>query len=218
MYDTHRPGHVRENQTVRIFEGRLLVGLGGDRLLEGWVAIKVILSQGRIVLRRRRKQVLQCVDFRIRDPSGDGHETGGEAREDEWGGSSSKEREQGGNSTGGGGGGGRSAETNRTMKAGSLFEQKKALLPVLEALDETLKDNELTVDDERAGLYYGFSKARRMELDYRAAHPQVSAVVNADVWESEEEAVAWVSEEDAQDERMDSSCNIWASSAFDEIF
>lgn len=41
-------------------------------------------------------------------PSGDGHETGGEAREDEWGGRSSKEREQGGNSTGGGGGGGRS--------------------------------------------------------------------------------------------------------------
>lgn len=105
------------------------------------------------------------------------------------------------------------------MKAGSFLEQKKALLPVLEALDETLKgelrlvscvnasralvpDKELTVDDERAGLYYGFSKARRMELDYRAAHPQVSAVVNADVWEPEEEAVAWVSEEDAQDERM----------------
>ncbi|KAJ7318162.1 hypothetical protein DFH08DRAFT_892874 [Mycena albidolilacea] len=106
------------------------------------------------------------------------------------------------------------------MKAGSFLEQKKALLPVLEALDETLKDKELTVDDEHAGLYYGFSKTRRMELDYRAAHPQVSTVVNADVWEpEEEEAVAWVSEEDAQDERMvkknlthklyqDSSCNI----------
>ncbi|KAF8216461.1 hypothetical protein K438DRAFT_1953397 [Mycena galopus ATCC 62051] len=181
-------------------------------------------------------------------PSGDRHETGGEAREDEWGGTSSKEREQRGNSTGGGGGGGRSgngageedwagggaslgtedwqsdprtlddnpvsytlscgprtslfisAETNRTMKAGSFFEQKKAMLPVLEALDETLKDKELTVDDERAGLYYGFSKVRRMELDYRAAHPQVSAVVNADVWEPEE-VVAWVSE-DTQDERM----------------
>ncbi|KAF9020658.1 hypothetical protein BDZ89DRAFT_1072069 [Hymenopellis radicata] len=75
----------------------------------------------------------------------------------------------------GGSGGGN--DEDRSNGDGSLLtdDDNEALLVLFEKLDEVLKTRPLTVDDEQAGRYPGFSRIKRLELEYRRAHPQVSA-------------------------------------------
>jgi hypothetical protein len=88
-------------------------------------------------------------------------------------------------------------------ESGPTSEDKdEAQLAVFEALDAALKSEfslsrlacqthgppspsarPLTVDDVEAGQYPGFARIKRLEREYRRAHPQVSAVGDARVWE-----------------------------------
>ncbi|KAJ7359093.1 hypothetical protein DFH08DRAFT_1037306 [Mycena albidolilacea] len=69
-------------------------------------------------------------------------------------------------------------------ESGPTSEDKdEAQLAVFEALDAALKTRPLTVDDVQAGRYPGFARIKRLEREYRRAHPQVSAVGDARVWE-----------------------------------
>ncbi|KAJ7455622.1 hypothetical protein B0H11DRAFT_2322377 [Mycena galericulata] len=64
-------------------------------------------------------------------------------------------------------------------------DDDEAQLAVFEILDEALKTRPLTMDDEQAGRYPGFARIKRLEHEYRRAHPEVSAVGSrvARVWE-----------------------------------
>ncbi|KAJ6591197.1 hypothetical protein DFH09DRAFT_196224 [Mycena vulgaris] len=55
-------------------------------------------------------------------------------------------------------------------------DEDEAQLAVFETLDAALKTRPLTVDDVQAGRYPGFAGIKRLEREYRRAHPQVSAV------------------------------------------
>ncbi|KAJ6586753.1 hypothetical protein B0H10DRAFT_2234208 [Mycena sp. CBHHK59/15] len=67
--------------------------------------------------------------------------------------------------------------------APKIEDDDEAQLAVFETLDAALKTRPLTVDDEQAGRYPGFSRIKRLEREYRRAHPQVSAVGVTRVWE-----------------------------------
>ncbi|KAF9044721.1 hypothetical protein BDZ89DRAFT_1058808, partial [Hymenopellis radicata] len=85
-----------------------------------------------------------------------------------------------------GGGGARKEEDVGGADDGDgslLTDDDEAQLAVFETLDKVLKTRPLTVDDEQAGRYPGFSRIKRLEYEYRRAHPQVSAVGVARVWE-----------------------------------
>ncbi|KAJ7431974.1 hypothetical protein B0H11DRAFT_2209901 [Mycena galericulata] len=64
-------------------------------------------------------------------------------------------------------------------------DDDEAQLAVFEILDEALKTRPLTMDDEQAGRYPGFARIKRLEHEYRRAHPEVSAVGSrvARAWE-----------------------------------
>ncbi|KAJ7899177.1 hypothetical protein B0H14DRAFT_3424010 [Mycena olivaceomarginata] len=62
-------------------------------------------------------------------------------------------------------------------------DEDKAQLAVFETLDAALKACPLTVDEVQAGQYPGFAGIKRLEGKYRRAHPLVSAVGDARVWE-----------------------------------
>ncbi|KAJ7869589.1 hypothetical protein B0H14DRAFT_2571769 [Mycena olivaceomarginata] len=64
----------------------------------------------------------------------------------------------------------------------------EAQLAVYESQDAALQAcASLTVDDVQAGRYPGFSKFKRLAREYRLAHPEVSAVRSARVWEGDED-------------------------------
>ncbi|KAJ6608963.1 hypothetical protein B0H10DRAFT_511790 [Mycena sp. CBHHK59/15] len=64
----------------------------------------------------------------------------------------------------------------------------EAELAVYESQDAALQAcASLTVDDVQAGRYPGFSKFKRLAHEYRLAHPEVSAVRSARVWEGYED-------------------------------
>ncbi|KAJ7717584.1 hypothetical protein B0H16DRAFT_1740535 [Mycena metata] len=62
-------------------------------------------------------------------------------------------------------------------------DDDEAQLAVFEILDAGLKTRPLNVDDVQAGRYPGFAAIKRLEREYRQAHPQVSAVMDPRVWE-----------------------------------
>ncbi|KAJ6620059.1 hypothetical protein B0H10DRAFT_1946356 [Mycena sp. CBHHK59/15] len=65
--------------------------------------------------------------------------------------------------------------------------EDKIELSAYEAQDAALQAcPHLTFDDVQAGRYPGFSKFKRLQYEYRLAHPEVSAVRSARVWEAEE--------------------------------
>ncbi|KAF8216660.1 hypothetical protein K438DRAFT_1953567 [Mycena galopus ATCC 62051] len=61
--------------------------------------------------------------------------------------------------------------------------EDEAQLAVFETLDAALQTRPLTVEDVEVGRYPGFSVIKRLELEYRRAHPEVSAVGDSCVWE-----------------------------------
>ncbi|KAJ7643895.1 hypothetical protein FB45DRAFT_1114356 [Roridomyces roridus] len=62
-----------------------------------------------------------------------------------------------------------------------------ALLAVYEAVDENLqKQPYLTGGDAELGFHVGFSSTKRLEFEYRRAHPEVSAVGSTQFWEDAE--------------------------------
>ncbi|KAJ7220815.1 hypothetical protein GGX14DRAFT_695050, partial [Mycena pura] len=64
-----------------------------------------------------------------------------------------------------------------TEAAGGLNTDDEALLALYELVDAAVSKRAcLTVDDVQAGRYAGFSKIKRLALQYRRAHPQISAV------------------------------------------
>ncbi|KAJ7765900.1 hypothetical protein DFH07DRAFT_810167, partial [Mycena maculata] len=67
--------------------------------------------------------------------------------------------------------------------APKTVDEDEAQLAVFETLDAALKIRPLTVDDVEAGRYPGFARIKRLEREYRRAHPQVSAVGDPRVWE-----------------------------------
>ncbi|KAJ7869200.1 hypothetical protein B0H14DRAFT_3440901 [Mycena olivaceomarginata] len=107
------------------------------------------------------------------------------------GGGGARKREDVGGGSGGGGaeedvGGADDGDGQLTEdgESGPTSEDKdEAQLAVFEALDAALKTRPLTVDDVEAGQYPGFARIKRLEREYRRAHPQVSAVGGARVWE-----------------------------------
>ncbi|KAJ7220114.1 hypothetical protein GGX14DRAFT_540975 [Mycena pura] len=75
------------------------------------------------------------------------------------------------------GGGGRKQNVEGVEDAGALETDDEAQLSLYELVDAVVsKRPYLTLDDVEAGRYPGFSKIKRLELEYRRAHPQISAV------------------------------------------
>ncbi|KAJ6561487.1 hypothetical protein DFH09DRAFT_1316065 [Mycena vulgaris] len=66
-------------------------------------------------------------------------------------------------------------------------EAEDTLLAIYEAIDAGFETSRFTVDDVQAGRYPGYSKIKRLELEYRRAHPEVSAVGNPRVWEPDDD-------------------------------
>ncbi|KAJ7025632.1 hypothetical protein C8F04DRAFT_1191212 [Mycena alexandri] len=107
------------------------------------------------------------------------------------GGDGARKREDVGGRSGGGGadedvggandGDGELAENGES--APTTEDEDEAQLAVFETLDAALKTRPLTVDDVQAGRYPGFASIKRLEREYRRAHPQVSAVGDPRVWE-----------------------------------
>ncbi|KAJ7869115.1 hypothetical protein B0H14DRAFT_3581777 [Mycena olivaceomarginata] len=94
-----------------------------------------------------------------------------------------KREDIGGGSEGGGADDGDGQLTEDGESAPTSEDKDEAQLAVFEALDAALKTRPLTVDDVEAGRYPGFARIKRLEREYRRAHPQVSAVGDARVWE-----------------------------------
>ncbi|KAJ7213603.1 hypothetical protein GGX14DRAFT_619148 [Mycena pura] len=74
-------------------------------------------------------------------------------------------------------GGGRKQNAEGVEDVGALDTDDEAQLSLYELVDAVVsKRPYLTVDDVEAGRYPGFPKIKRLELEYRRAHPQISAV------------------------------------------
>ncbi|KAJ7798584.1 hypothetical protein B0H14DRAFT_3492389 [Mycena olivaceomarginata] len=89
---------------------------------------------------------------------------------------------------GGGGASGALATATATAEHGESAltpeDEDEAQLAVFETLDAALKsDSPLTVDDVQAGRHPGLAGIKRLEREYRRAHPLVSAVGDARIWE-----------------------------------
>ncbi|KAF7341084.1 hypothetical protein MSAN_02094500 [Mycena sanguinolenta] len=128
-------------------------------------------------------------------------DTGSRSKKSKKGGTGSggarKQEDVGGTDNGGGGGGDGGAEediggtgdgegsllTEDRESAPKTEDEDEAQLAVFETLDAALKTRPLTVDDLEAGRYPGFARIKRLEREYRRAHPQVSTVGDPRVWE-----------------------------------
>ncbi|KAJ7899185.1 hypothetical protein B0H14DRAFT_2673999, partial [Mycena olivaceomarginata] len=70
--------------------------------------------------------------------------------------------------------------TEDGASAPTAEDEDEAQLAVFETLDTALKsDSPLTVDNVQAGRYPGLAGIKRLEHEYKQAHPQVSAVGDA---------------------------------------
>ncbi|KAF7361183.1 hypothetical protein MSAN_01150200 [Mycena sanguinolenta] len=110
----------------------------------------------------------ESMEWEASTRSGDDHEGTGSSNR-----SGSKERWSDSGSSGG---------QARSGAAGRLTE---SYLKILEAQDAALTARgTLTMDDERAGRYPGFSAIERLKMAYWQAHPEISAVGGLDTAES----------------------------------
>ncbi|KAJ7481195.1 hypothetical protein B0H11DRAFT_2024623 [Mycena galericulata] len=78
------------------------------------------------------------------------------------------------------------AGKRRTPRRILTEDEEEYVLAMFEAQDAALEAQPyLTVDDVAAGRYPGFSKIKRLMVEYRRAHPEVSAVGDVHFWEGD---------------------------------
>ncbi|KAJ6460515.1 hypothetical protein C8R45DRAFT_879325 [Mycena sanguinolenta] len=107
-------------------------------------------------------------------------------------GGASKQADVGGANNGGAGaeediGGAGDILTEDGGSAPQRDDEEEAQLAVFETLDAALQTRPLTVDDVEAKRYPGFAWIKRLEREYRRAHPQVSGAGDPRVWDEGDE-------------------------------